>query len=106
FSSRRRHTIFSRDWSSDVCSSDLSFLGDASGPLAEVVRYRVGDEAVTVRTAGGERTVPGDVLTYLSAQLRRRRVELPVLPFDFRSEERRVGKVCKARGQPYQYKKL
>src|SRR2546429_1509646 len=26
FSSRRRHTICSRDWSSDVCSSDL--LGD------------------------------------------------------------------------------
>src|SRR5690606_13877539 len=25
FSSRRRHTRFSRDWSSDVCSSDLSF---------------------------------------------------------------------------------
>src|SRR5690606_40715423 len=23
FSSRRRHTRFSRDWSSDVCSSDL-----------------------------------------------------------------------------------
>src|SRR5436309_12292288 len=23
FSSRRRHTTFSRDWSSDVCSSDL-----------------------------------------------------------------------------------
>src|SRR5690606_39948988 len=23
-SSRRRHTMFSRDWSSDVCSSDLS----------------------------------------------------------------------------------
>src|SRR5690606_5415494 len=29
FSSRRRHTRFSRDWSSDVCSSDLNynFLG-------------------------------------------------------------------------------
>src|SRR5690606_40782205 len=29
FSSRRRHTRFSRDWSSDVCSSDLvnTFLG-------------------------------------------------------------------------------
>src|SRR5690606_39913898 len=27
FSSRRRHTRFSRDWSSDVCSSDL-FRGD------------------------------------------------------------------------------
>src|SRR5690606_40579191 len=25
-SSRRRHTSFSRDWSSDVCSSDLSYL--------------------------------------------------------------------------------
>src|SRR5690606_40016942 len=24
FASRRRHTRFSRDWSSDVCSSDLS----------------------------------------------------------------------------------
>src|SRR5690606_39533050 len=26
FSSRRRHTRFSRDWSSDVCSSDLAEL--------------------------------------------------------------------------------
>ncbi|WP_067859367.1 aminodeoxychorismate synthase component I [Nocardia shimofusensis] len=63
----------------------FSFLGDASGPLAEVVRYRVGDKAVRVRTARGEqRVVPGDVLTYLSSQLRqRRRIELPDLPFDF-----------------------
>src|SRR5690606_40518609 len=27
FSSRRRHTRFSRDWSSDVCSSDLNTQG-------------------------------------------------------------------------------
>src|SRR2546422_6052259 len=27
FSSRRRHTRCSRDWSSDVCSSDLKILG-------------------------------------------------------------------------------
>src|SRR5690606_39484640 len=27
FSSRRRHTIFSRDWSSDVCSSDVGAGG-------------------------------------------------------------------------------
>src|SRR5436309_10371638 len=26
FSSRRRHTRFSRDWSSDVCSSDLAIF--------------------------------------------------------------------------------
>src|SRR5690606_22061420 len=30
FSSRRRHTRFSRDWSSDVCSSDLTYI-DARG---------------------------------------------------------------------------
>src|SRR5690606_13240285 len=29
FSSRRRHTRFSRDWSSDVCSSDLVVGGPA-----------------------------------------------------------------------------
>src|SRR5690606_23034500 len=34
FSSRRRHTRFSRDWSSDVCSSDL----DAAAILDELVR--------------------------------------------------------------------
>src|SRR6266536_4149824 len=27
FSSRRRHTRSTRDWSSDVCSSDLAFIG-------------------------------------------------------------------------------
>src|SRR5690606_39938333 len=30
FSSRRRHTRFSRDWSSDVCSSDLSLRSAGS----------------------------------------------------------------------------
>src|SRR5690606_40583602 len=47
FSSRRRHTRFSRDWSSDVCSSDLQRgaldeLGvgplDAAGGRADVAR--------------------------------------------------------------------
>src|SRR5690606_6185026 len=33
FSSRRRHTRFSRDWSSDVCSSDLNFLCHLVGYL-------------------------------------------------------------------------
>src|SRR5437870_13327190 len=30
FSSRRRHTRWPRDWSSDVCSSDLNFLRHGS----------------------------------------------------------------------------
>src|SRR5207302_2322943 len=33
FSSRRRHTRFSRDWSSDVCSSDLVDKGLDAFPL-------------------------------------------------------------------------
>src|SRR5690606_39817019 len=33
FSSRRRHTRFSRDWSSDVCSSDLNIINFAHGAL-------------------------------------------------------------------------
>src|SRR6266511_5597191 len=34
FSSRRRHTRFSRDWSSDVCSSDLGGeMGRGDGTL-------------------------------------------------------------------------
>ncbi|WP_280225389.1 aminodeoxychorismate synthase component I [Nocardia farcinica] len=61
----------------------FSFLGDASGPLAEVVRYRVGADVVRVEDAAGTRTVAGDVLGYLSTQLRERHVELPALPFDF-----------------------
>src|SRR6478752_9662390 len=32
FSSRRRHTRCSRDWSSDVCSSDLSAGAPAAAP--------------------------------------------------------------------------
>src|SRR5690606_39986548 len=43
FSSRRRHTRFSRDWSSDVCSSDLELVTrlwereQTDGDLAAVI---------------------------------------------------------------------
>src|SRR5690606_40443174 len=36
FSSRRRHTRFSRDWSSDVCSSDLNTMPAKQRDLAMV----------------------------------------------------------------------
>src|SRR5215207_11310037 len=39
FSSRRRHTISTRDWSSDVCSSDLSALyGGTVNQLKHLLR--------------------------------------------------------------------
>src|SRR5690606_40584554 len=57
FSSRRRHTRFSRDWSSDVCSSDL--VADLERSLAFyrdilgfTVTMRYGDSAVFL-SAGG-----------------------------------------------------
>src|SRR5256884_2370628 len=39
FSSRRRHTRCSRDWSSDVCSSDLFEHSTADEPEVRGVRY-------------------------------------------------------------------
>src|SRR5207302_2875608 len=41
FSSRRRHTRFSRDWSSDVCSSDL-FESRLKKMIANFVEIRTG----------------------------------------------------------------
>ncbi|MGW5571735.1 aminodeoxychorismate synthase component I [Nocardia thailandica] len=61
----------------------FSFLGDASGPCAEVVRYRVGTGVVEVRDAAGTRTEPGGILDYLDRALRARHCETPDLPFDF-----------------------
>src|SRR5437660_7033254 len=38
FSSRRRHTRWPRDWSSDVCSSDLMFMGGGDVPKPREVK--------------------------------------------------------------------
>src|SRR3712207_8389774 len=79
FSSRRRHTRYWRDWSSDVCSSDLT-----------------GDEI--------RRTVE-NVLNLLLAKVglpRHEAVsEIITLLLVKRSEERRVGKECRSRWSLY-----
>ncbi|MGW6236752.1 aminodeoxychorismate synthase component I [Streptomyces sp. NPDC055094] len=64
--------------------SRFSFLGDASGPLAETVRYRAGSGHVEVTAADGTVTeVAGTVFDHLRDQLTRRRTEVSGLPFDF-----------------------
>ncbi|OKI61210.1 aminodeoxychorismate synthase component I [Streptomyces sp. MJM1172] len=64
--------------------SRFSYLGDSTGPLAETVTYHLTDgEVEVVRTGRLPQRVPGSVFDYLQAQLRRRRLDVPDLPFDF-----------------------
>src|SRR5690606_41185774 len=70
FSSRRRHTIFSRDWSSDVCSSDLD-------RLLVAVPEDPPEQAIIVFAATPDRS---DAL-----------IELMLLADALRPEERRGG---------------
>src|SRR3712207_7245224 len=48
FSSRRRHTRYWRDWSSDVCSSDLAAEEDVDAAAGHVRRDRHGALAASL----------------------------------------------------------
>src|SRR3712207_7027073 len=50
FSSRRRHTRYWRDWSSDVCSSDLPGEGPAV-PFAKTLVQRLPLPRLTIRVS-------------------------------------------------------
>src|SRR5690606_9521927 len=55
FSSRRRHTSFSRDWSSDVCSSDLSTdlnSPEPGPPLESIHSVRYASQKPAYMTCG------------------------------------------------------
>src|SRR5690606_39919737 len=92
FSSRRRHTIFSRDWSSDVCSSDLIKRDLDSMPEAKSEdfekRWYVDQDLITRRLKPFHPTIINRG-RYPNG-LARGRVE--------DREERRVGKERTARG--------
>src|SRR2546430_3171482 len=92
FSSRRRHTRFDCDWSSDVCSSDLT-----SRPGCEVARQLLGDLLALLLSRRGCRVA----LEEVPAADRLREVRPEALPLEHRSEERRVGKECRSRWSPY-----
>src|SRR5215208_4217366 len=64
FSSRRRHTRWPRDRSSDVCSSDLAKAAIAECKSAGIrVRMITGDHAVTAAAIGGELGIEGRAIT-------------------------------------------
>src|SRR5205085_4978686 len=89
FSSRRRHTRFDCDWSSDVCSSDL--VNPATLDPKAVAEYAGQAKAQSVTdflihiipTTVFDAFAKGDILQVLLVSLR--------------SEERRVGKECRSR---------
>jgi para-aminobenzoate synthetase len=63
--------------------SRFSFLGDADGPLGEVVSYDVQRREVTVRAGGRTSIQQVTLFDYLEDELRRRQVPGGDLPFDF-----------------------
>src|SRR5690606_40076995 len=94
FSSRRRHTRFSRDWSSDVCSSDLA-AGGVGSLLSQWARHL---GARVIGTVGSEPKV--DLAQrYGCSHVIQYRQEDFVARVNDRSEERRVGKECRSRWQ-------
>src|SRR5256886_5101021 len=89
FSSRRRHTRFDCDWSSDVCSSDLS----ATATLALCGRQALKGLDGTRFEKGAMGGSP------FAGTLRQASVQQDLA--GRRSEERRVGKECRSRWSPY-----
>src|SRR5690606_40085843 len=94
---RRRHTRFSRDWSSDVCSSDLNQVPTCS-PIAKTVdkitayTWDIIADSGAVDPNGDSMSISLDganVYTKADVSI----VSSSSVKFT-RSEERRVGKEC------------
>src|SRR3712207_9151049 len=86
FSSRRRHTRYWRDWSSDVCFSDLRAYATTRDDRADRADCR------------------GEDATDCSRVRLRPCVDRPAGGL-WRLEERRVGEECRSRWSPYLLKK-
>src|SRR3712207_7434341 len=94
-SSRRRHTRYWRDWSSDVCSSDLA-------------DHEQNCSTNTMRSIGSAETDPYSALAGAAAALygplhggANEAVLRMLNEIGSRSEERRVGKECRSRWSPH-----
>src|SRR5207253_6901491 len=97
FSSRRRHTRWPRDWSSDVCSSDLHTIA----LVCVCFGLRI-SECLALKWSD---------VDWLNGRLRiergiyRQEVDSVKTVYSERSEERRVGKEWRCRMMPCVYKK-
>src|SRR5690348_17453088 len=102
FSSRRRHTRWTGDWSSDVCSSDLyifsGYIINLESPTKVTQSYDL--------TPFLKKQLEKDNADQLSTPLEEISTEFDLHQYHFkvyfseiinRSEERRVGKECRSR---------
>src|SRR5437660_9032049 len=96
FSSRRRHTRWPRDWSSDVCSSDL-FDRAARGTILEQHGQNNRRRSHTRCQRTGSSAIYSGKSRRASPPVGGRR--------QTRSEERRVGKECRYWWSQYDLKK-
>src|SRR5699024_11946298 len=90
FSSRRRHTISKRDWSSDVCSSDL---------LPQVIpikRVIAGPDHV-IDSLGSQADSPVNKTSFTAPDIDIKPSVFNKTQNSNRSEERRVGKERRSR---------
>src|SRR5438876_7659914 len=97
FSSRRRHTRWTGDWSSDVCSSDLA-----------VVEAKAWDEALTEGVAQAKNYAGKMAIRYTYSTNGQGIYGIDMetgKEGEKRSEERRVGKECRTRRMQYHLKK-
>src|SRR5258707_1471637 len=104
FSSRRLHTRYWRDWSSDVCSSDLLVLGDADLEVASSAAVwgsytNCGQVCLSVERLFVEQSI-SDVFIQKCVE-KTQKLRLGSGNDPNRSEERRVGKECRSRWSPY-----
>src|SRR5438093_7848752 len=98
FSSRRRHTRLVSDWSSDVCSSDLSLPSTSIEAFDAATSRTIWVQQPTrptLKEATGQSTRG---VTYWRSGADTRIIAV-------RSEERRVGKECRSRRAPADEKK-
>src|SRR5690606_40300974 len=97
------HTRFSRDWSSDVCSSDLGFDLYTQMLGEEIAKRKAGltgepqaaePKTVTQIDLTIDAYLPSD---YIYDSMQKIEIYKKVANIKSRSEERRVGKGCRSR---------
>src|SRR5690625_7409361 len=104
FSSRRRHTRWPRDWSSDVCSSDLTYgQAPSYGQVSPAPSYGApspspgyGQAPASPAPWSPAQGSPGMGRTASTGRAAETPQKGLVARFGWRSEERRVGEEGKA----------